>query len=1429
MLSGAQRIVQIVTIAAACGVLIWLLSRARKLNLKPPKRPRQIFMPVVALIYSVAASALTSYVEALIRRLVQLIPGLIGKLLGLFNAELAARVEGILRNLFGKIVWNYWMFYAVNIAIIVGFFIVKPIATRIMGAAFKNDIDVENPGGAFKGVYLNLVDKFYGFNQLKDRWELRRSMMQTRSLWNVIFLASAVICSIVFLLCKLLIDRGLLASPVYPVICVILIGEIYAVINGCTAEEYSDGVDGEDDDSELRTDFTILQRLLRRLFGDKAAAYDVKITRDFESLSANDIIEELENSGDAKQRSYGSFLRMQSAAGVELDRNLISPSLDLLDGKSVLFANPFYNDLIPYAFYPLNRALLHGARALVICGRHGTQDDIREWVSAGIKEVIHTDSLWRIANLNDGCANVDIGIVSRSDVCSVVLDADRRAFLHSVRYVIVLEPSRLLTTAQFGLGAIVREIGSAQVTFCACDKPCDGLVDALSHALLTNLTEVAPTTRTANGVIAYTAWSADNEHLMRRIIPSISRYLGGGTELAFAALKYQVDNAAWYGGEAFPVTDIHWIATQYLHELTEYAGFSADKQLFDERFTASADMWSAKIRDVRYDVIEDESYNLFEAYTSYASRVRNQGYINIIAPSYLLREYMAANHEIFTSDRKAIPYIAADFARTERNAILRVIMLLSSCEVSESTVKRELSLLETATDEQKMSGKSIPERLWYHIARYNAPIAEAVTYENARDFVIDGKYGFGTLKTAERYNYESGELENVYYVDDRDFITGKVADFRSADYVVETELGGYANIGAELYGHIFQKHLPGQKFTYAGKYYEMMRETADGRILLRRAADHITGRPMYKQKRTFTMRAANVSEQMGAVRDIDGLVITRELADFTVETPAYIELDATGRLSSAKNISISGVPVREYHNKQVLKIELPDCDAETRYTLTVLINELFTTLFAENKGYVCAVTDDSGVDFGGEVIGAGESDEEETALTYDEDGRIIGGDAPADDSRPADNAVSPLEYKIAGNFSSEAIYIFEDSKLDIGLLIAVERNIDRIFEILTDFLTWHEEAMEQSQNPAEEPRFVPTYEQDDDAAPVRKKGLFGAIGGFFKRLFKRKPKTPEGDNPPSEGTPLTSRSPLPFNGASDVPLPCPKPKYHETHYLLYGYARIPAGIVPERALSYLEKLGYGNNYLYQARHGQDIIEQIESTYRPFDSGIHLCDFCGAELSGVSYEVLKDGRERCGECSRTALKKASEFTEVFSEVAKDFERIFNTKLNASVKVQMTTAKKIAKATGRKFVATPGFDSRAIGLAIESRDGFTLLVENGSPRVKTKMTIAHELTHIWQYAHWNRKIINGSMSKQESLELYEGMATWAEIQYAYAIRETAAAKRWEMLRLGGNDEYGNGLKKYLEKYSFKLSASELVNTPFANISDPLLTGSAVTGKR
>ena len=55
-------------------------------------------------------------------------------------------------------------------------------------------------------------------------------------------------------------------------------------------------------------------------------------------------------------------------------------------------------------------------------------------------------------------------------------------------------------------------------------------------------------------------------------------------------------------------------------------------------------------------------------------------------------------------------------------------------------------------------------------------------------------------------------------------------------------------------------------------------------------------------------------------------------------------------------------------------------------------------------------------------------------------------------------------------------------------------------------------------------------------------------------------------------------------------------------------------------------------------------EEYAKSYDPQKTGAHFCDFCGVELAGGEYDVLKDGRERCGRCSATALRTGEEFKE-----------------------------------------------------------------------------------------------------------------------------------------------------------------------------------------
>lgn len=76
---------------------------------------------------------------------------------------------------------------------------------------------------------------------------------------------------------------------------------------------------------------------------------------------------------------------------------------------------------------------------------------------------------------------------------------------------------------------------------------------------------------------------------------------------------------------------------------------------------------------------------------------------------------------------------------------------------------------------------------------------------------------------------------------------------------------------------------------------------------------------------------------------------------------------------------------------------------------------------------------------------------------------------------------------------------------------------------------------------------------------------------------------------------------------------------------------------------------------------------------------------------------------------------------------------------------------------------------LGFAKKDKTGYCLFIENGSPKLAAAATIAHELTHIWQYINWNDNELAKKYGKKNMLEIYEGMAKWAEIQYLLLINE------------------------------------------------------------
>jgi hypothetical protein len=239
---------------------------------------------------------------------------------------------------------------------------------------------------------------------------------------------------------------------------------------------------------------------------------------------------------------------------------------------------------------------------------------------------------------------------------------------------------------------------------------------------------------------------------------------------------------------------------------------------------------------------------------------------------------------------------------------------------------------------------------------------------------------------------------------------------RPAYFYVEDEEKETNVIGSLLFDHVFQSLLPGQFVTYSGKYYEVQGISPDmdrEDVVLRRAAEHIRDRRGYKQDRRYHISEIMTADSLGTAFHIGALEIVRLVATLRVETFGYYEYSDRSAMADARHIVISGVPERQYSRKSLLELRFAGIPENVRKTITVLLNEMFVTTFPYAHQYVTALT------------------------------------------RDPDRSFGPLLTDLEIDGSEDSIFIVEDSMMDLGLVVAVERNWERFLTAITDYLEWN--------------------------------------------------------------------------------------------------------------------------------------------------------------------------------------------------------------------------------------------------------------------------------------------------------------------------------------------------------------------------------------
>ena len=1338
---------------------------------------------------------------------------------------------------------------------------------------------IANAIWSINSVMALTTDRWYQYNSDVNHWFLKAPYTNMRTLANIMAWVSAGLSAIILCLDWILGEQSDWFLKVFPFAAMIIATEFYNYFNGYTQLEYERRIHGEEITSRTKGAYYKLRRILEDLFPSALLVSHTGNEFLGKEGSAN-LLNEMSKEGDLIENEVGDyFLHLDRKEG-SFDTDLITATEAMMRGTSTVILNPFYRDLSDYLLLPLASTTIHDKKCLVISGRDKSSEDIKLWLEEMFFEYGKTRRLWQVELLEPFSKQCEVGILSFPQLYDVRVLKANSAFLHEVGFVLLIEPSHMLSTGQVGLN-ILSEYFNAdeQITMCALDRDADGLVDTLSHVFRVEITTViAP--QIPRSVYTVMGWDANGDFKRQKLFNKETRYLGDGIELSAVAMRNQIPAITWYSSEKAPIEDLKWVAGQYYPAITKYSNLITQQHVIEDRISFETNLWGSKTNEAAFIIAEDEFCNTFEVLRMYLTRGTSQSFVNVISENYLLRDYMRYNRQLFMTDAKAIPTICSGYAKSERNMIIKLIMMMAVRPVEEDQIRFEFGL----------QGINVEDDVYSELIRL------ITSYFDIHDTFI-------TVRNRQLPGDDLlPERKREYYITSDTFNKIFRRTIKNAYFIVEEEETDREIVDARLFGHITQLAMPNQILVHNGKAYKVVRCTPELGCILHRASDSYNDRLYYKQLRQYHFLD---KKEVVSSRTAYDIGISFEAWDFEVESYGYLEMKDNADYRTARLVDLSNDPTienyhRKYLNKNVIRVELPETTGDVRFTFSFLLSELFRSLFPETWPYLAVLS-------------------------------------AMDEEADREGILSKANYGIDGELDDLSIYIVEDSEVDLGILEAIDNQFIRILEILVDYLSWHfvklreppmkdkvldrieldendirlkdsfrtkvlkrfrkffgmddsvkdafvpysdegkeeseeeenarevdiqsrikdtsekkkkENKREEEETPKEERKAGDLGDEDGMDVQEEKQGVIPAEGFdiYSREVFKgdsEEWKSFEGDDADSDKKELeidvlidesekivadqSAEKILSFDelpNELEIVAPIRPSRYQDTHFLKLGFEEVDKRLDIERVKTYLSARGLANNSLTKARCRKRFDENVLS----FETE-NYCDFCGKPLSGVSYEVLADGRTRCNECSSSAIKDVREFAEIYSKTEMMMENIFAIRYPVAINITTADARVLAKRSHSVFEPSKQIASRALGFAQYKSGEYSIFIENGCPRLVALNLITHEMTHIWQYINWNMKQID-QIYKQDSPKrdkiaqdlVYEGMAVWASIQILYSMGEVyyAEEQEQEYIQFNGEDkdqmivrradEYGHGFYLYRERYGMQVSGDVPHFCPF-----------------
>ena len=464
-------------------------------NLKKPDRVKQMLLPVIALVYSAAAICLLYYYRDWVSDICKMVSFLTDGSILIMNAGL------------------------------MGLFIIIKFIIRL---ALKKKAPPERDSGG-------LQTRFYFYDDGLGRWFLQERWVDFRKIVTALRVCAYIVCVVMLGMAWANGPEAGTWLMAFPCAALLFLNEAGFCLEGQTQEEFQHSVSGEESTSTKIGNYYRIREIYEKLFAPQVLAAHTRFElSNHEGFNA--VLKKMAASKDTVDRHTARFFQTYGEK-VAFNTDCIQATLKMMHGKSVVFNDPFYRDLEAYLTLPILNALLKGEKCLVITGRSSTGRDAQEWLTDLLRKYSHLRSFWRVSPLGIGKPDCEVGVLSFRQIYDPdVLTANKQFFSES-GFVLLLEPSVMVNTGQIGISIVAEETrknGELPV-YCICDRYTSGLVDAMSHLLRTEITNVMATPA-PRCIYTGMAWNADGDFIRQKLFEKQTRYLGNGVEFAVVAV-----------------------------------------------------------------------------------------------------------------------------------------------------------------------------------------------------------------------------------------------------------------------------------------------------------------------------------------------------------------------------------------------------------------------------------------------------------------------------------------------------------------------------------------------------------------------------------------------------------------------------------------------------------------------------------------------------------------------------------------------------------------------------------------------------------------------------------------------------------------------------------------------------------------------------